>query len=80
MNLMCKIEERKEIPEKWREHVLVSIFKEKEDVQECRNYQEIKLLSHTMKIWEKTMDERLRLEVEVSRGQFGCMAERGTTN
>ena len=65
MNLMCKIEEREEIPEKWRERVLVPIFKEK-DVQECRNYQEIKLLSHTMKIWERTMDERLRLEVETT--------------
>ena len=47
---------------------MILIFKEKGDVQECGNYRGIKLLSHTMKVWEKALDERLRLEVEVSRG------------
>ena len=44
------------------------IYKEKGDVQECQNYRGIKLLSHTMKIWERIVDKRVRGEVEVAAG------------
>ena len=74
-----EFEEQEEIPCEWREGVLIVIFKEK-DVQECGNYRGIKLLSYTMKVWEMILDERLRLEVDISRGQFGFMPGRGTTN
>ena len=77
-DLMIKIEEH--IPDEWRESVLVPIYKEKGDVQECQNYRGIKLLSHTMKIWERIVDKRLRGEVEVAEEQFGFMPGRGTTN
>lgn len=33
-------------------HVLVPIFKNKDDVQSCSNYRGIKLNSSTLKIWE----------------------------
>ena len=75
-DLMFKIEEQEHIPDEWRESVLVPIYKEKADVQECQNYLGIKLLSHTMKIWEA----RVRGEVEVTEEQFGFMPGRGTTN
>lgn len=55
--------------------MLVPIIMKKENVEECGNYRVIKLLSHTIKIWEKIMDERLRQGVEVSRG-----AERSKKN
>ena len=41
-NLMYKIEEQEEIPDEWGESVLIPIFKEKGDVQECANYRRIK--------------------------------------
>ena len=45
--LMIKIEEQEHIPDEWRESVLVPIYKEKGDVQECQNYLMIKLVFHT---------------------------------
>ena len=78
-DLMVKIEEQEHIPDEWRESVLVPIYKEKGDVQECQNYRGIKLLSHTMKIWERIVDKRVRGEVEVAKEQFGFMPGRGTT-
>lgn len=68
------------IPDEWRERVLVPIFKEKGDVQECENFREIKFLSGTMQIWERVLDERLKLEAEVFKGQYGFIPGRGTTN
>lgn len=44
------------------------------------NYRRIKFLSHTMKIWERILDARLRHEVEISKGPFGFMSQKGTTN
>ena len=77
---MIKIEEQEHIPDEWRESVLVPIYKEKGDVHECQNFRGIMLLSHTMKIWERTVDKRVRCEVDVTEEQFGFMPGRGTTN
>jgi hypothetical protein len=38
------------MPDEWRQSILVSIFKNKGDVQSYTNYQGIKLVSHTMKL------------------------------
>jgi hypothetical protein len=38
------------MPDKWRQSILVPIFKNKGDVQSCTNYRGIKLMSHTMKL------------------------------
>ena len=61
-----------------RNSILVPIFKEKGDVQECKNYRGIKLLTHTFEIWEKVVGRRLGEEIHES--QFGCMPERSTTD
>ena len=42
----------KEMEEEWRRSILVPTFKNKGDVQSCTNYRGIKLMSHTMKLWE----------------------------
>ena len=41
------------MPEEWRRSVLIPIYKNKGDAQCCGNYRGIKLMSHTMKVWEK---------------------------
>ena len=43
----------KEMEEEWRRSILVPTFKNKGDVQSCTNYRGIKLMSHTMKLWER---------------------------
>jgi hypothetical protein len=48
------------MPDEWRQSILVSIFKNKGDVQSCTNYRGIKLMSHTMKLWERITEHRLR--------------------
>ena len=47
----------KRMPEECRKSVLVPIFKNKGNVQCCRNYRGIKLISHTMKLWESGGEE-----------------------
>ena len=39
------------MPDEWRS-ILVSNYKNKGDIQSCTNYWGIKLMSHTMKLWE----------------------------
>ncbi|GKB13587.1 retrovirus-related pol polyprotein LINE-1 [Tanacetum coccineum] len=48
----------------------------KGDAQACNNYKGIKLLSHTMKLWERVIERRLRRETRVSGNQFGFMPGR----
>ena len=38
------------------------------------------MISHTMKIWERISDRRLREETSIEGEQFGCMPGRGTTD
>ena len=54
--------ERERMPEDWNESVLIPIFKNNGDVQSCSNYRGIKLISHTMKLWERVFESRLRSE------------------
>ena len=60
--------------------MIVPIFKEKGDIQDCGNYRGIKMISHTMKIWERVIDRRLREETTIGEEQFGFMPGRRTTD
>jgi hypothetical protein len=64
--------------DEWRRSILVPIFKNKGDVQSCTNYRGIKLMSHTMKLWEKIIEHRLRGVTNVTENQFGFMSGRST--
>jgi hypothetical protein len=64
--------------EEWRRSILVPIFKNKGDVQSCTNYCGIKLMSHTMKLWERVIEHRLRRVTHVTQNQFGFMPGRLT--
>ena len=54
--------------------------REKGDIKECGNYCGINLTSHTMKLWERVIEARLRKEVRVAEQQFGFMPGRSTTD
>ena len=60
--------------------MIIPIYKEKGDIQDCGHYRGIKLMSHTMKIWERIIDRRLRGETIIGDEQFGFMPCRGTTD
>ena len=65
------------MPDEWRESTITPIYKDKGDHMNCSNFRGIKLLSHTMKLWERTIDQRLR---DISDGQFGFKSGVGTTD
>ena len=65
-----------QMPEEWRRSVLIPIYKNKGDAQCCKNYRGIKLMSHTMKIWERIIETRLRDRVEISNSNMDLCQER----
>ena len=48
------------IPKEWRTSTITPIYKQKGDPLECNNFRGIKLLSHTLKLWERVLESRLR--------------------
>ncbi|KAK3513913.1 hypothetical protein QTP70_032842, partial [Hemibagrus guttatus] len=78
-SLFNRVLESERMPEEWRS-VLVPIFKNKGDVQSCSNYRGIKLMSHTMKLWERVVEARLRKVVEICEQQYGFMPRKSTTD
>ncbi|KAK3527442.1 hypothetical protein QTP86_022668, partial [Hemibagrus guttatus] len=79
-SLFNRVLESERMPEEWRRRVLVPIFKNKGDVQSCSNYRGIKLMSHTMKLWERVVEARLRKVVEICEQQYGFMPRKSTTD
>ena len=80
LDLLQKTFEQEKMPKEWRDSVIVPIFKEKRDIQDCGNYRDIKMISHTMKIWERIIGRRLTEETTIGEEQFGFMPGRGTTD
>ena len=66
-DLMKGIYEQEKIPTEWRDSVIIPIYKEKGDIHDCANYRGIKLMPHTMKIWERIIDRRLLIGILLSR-------------
>ncbi|MCJ8738186.1 hypothetical protein PDJAM_G00032520 [Pangasius djambal] len=79
-SLFNRVLESEKMPEEWRRSVLVPIFKNKGNVQSCSNYRGIKLMSHTMKLWERVVEARLRKVVEICEQQYGFMPRKSTTD
>jgi hypothetical protein len=65
------------VSDEWRS-ILVPILKNKGDIQSCTNYRGIKLMSHTMKLWERVIEHRLREMTHITMNQFGFMPSRST--
>ena len=65
----------KKMPNEWRRSVLVPLYKGKGNAKECGNYRGIRLMSHTMKLWESVIDSRIRNEVTI-----GFIPGRSTTD
>ena len=59
--------------DEWRRSIVVSIYINNEDIQNRTNYRGIKLMSHTMKHWERVIEQRLRQKTKLFENQFGFM-------
>ncbi|PZC74908.1 hypothetical protein B5X24_HaOG207038 [Helicoverpa armigera] len=77
-NLFNRVWDTGRIPNQWRRRVITPVFKGKGSVQECGNYRGIKVMSHTMKLFERIVDSRLRQECIVSDCQYGFRPGHGT--
>ena len=62
------------MPNDCRKSRMVPIFKGKGGVLEC-----IKLMSHTMKLWERIIEARLREITKIADNQFGFRPGKSTT-
>ena len=78
IDLFNKILKTNKMPNEWRKSTLVPIYKNKGDVQNCMNYMGIKLMSHTMNLWERVIEHRLRQKTRVLDNQFRFMPGRST--
>ena len=59
---------------------LVPIFKGKGDPLNPNSYRGIKLSEHALKLYEKSLDGRLRELVDIDKMQYGFMPGRGTVD
>jgi hypothetical protein len=66
------------MPDEWRRSILVPIFKNMGDVQSYTNYRGMKLMSHTMKLWERIIEHRLGEVTNATENQFEFMPVRLT--
>ena len=80
VNFFNKLLRGEKMSEEWRRIVLVPLYKGKGDIKECGNYRGIKLMSHSMKLWERVIEARIRKEVMIGEQQFGFMPGRSTTD
>jgi hypothetical protein len=58
--------------------LLFSLYKNKRGIQNYTNYRGIKLMSHTMKLWKRVIEHRLRHATTISKNQFGFMPGQST--
>ena len=71
------IRERK-IPSDWDKSVILNLFKGKGDATDRGNYRGLKLLEHSMKLFEQVIEQYVRNVVNIDGMQFGFMPGKGT--
>ena len=67
------------MPSSWRFSEISPIYKDTCSVLDCGNYRGIKLMSHTMQLWERIIENRIREIVELRNIQFGFRRGMSTT-
>ena len=58
---------------------MVPIYKGKGDILECNNYRGIQLMFHSMKLWERLIEARLRQITSIGNTQYGFRPGKSTT-
>ena len=70
--------QNKGIPSEWRKSRITPLYKQKGDPLSCSNYRGIKLLSHSLKLWERIVEARIRQIVKISDRQYGFQKGKST--
>lgn len=80
-SLFAKIWEKEEIPEEWKEDLIVKQPK-KGDLRDCGNYRGIMLLSVPGKVLNRILLERMKtvVDAQLQDQQAGFQKERSCTN
>jgi hypothetical protein len=76
--LFNKIIAEEKIPDEWKKSWMVTVYKGKGDALECGSFRGIKLLDHTMKVFERVIEKRIRDRVTLDQMQFGFQPGKGT--
>ncbi|KAK6735911.1 hypothetical protein RB195_018894 [Necator americanus] len=76
--LFNKIVAEGRTPDVWQIPVTVPIRKGKGDIAYCTSYRPIRLLCHTIKVFERVLEARLRKIVSVSVNQCGFIKDCST--
>ncbi|KAL1446260.1 hypothetical protein WDU94_015584, partial [Cyamophila willieti] len=66
------------LPNRMRNSFTLPFFKNKGDSRDCGNYRGISLLSHTMKIYERVIENRLRKIINIHENQCGFVSGKST--
>jgi sorting nexin-29 len=69
--LVCLLKPKEELPEQWKEYIIVPIYK-KGDRMDCSNYRGISLLSTSYKILSNILVSRLTPYVDEIIGDHQC--------
>ncbi|EYB89509.1 hypothetical protein Y032_0231g3015 [Ancylostoma ceylanicum] len=80
MAFFNEVVEEKKTPVDWQRSTTIPIWKRKGNSADCANYRPIRLLSHSMKIFEGIIDRRVCGIIRVSTNQCGFVANCGTTD
>ncbi|VDO65843.1 unnamed protein product [Heligmosomoides polygyrus] len=73
-----QVVKEKKVPECWHNSTTIAIWKEKGSPADCSKYRPIRLLSHSMKIFERILDRRIREIVRLSDNQCAFVSGCGT--
>lgn len=68
------------MPDIWRESFLIPLYKGKGDARNCDNFRSTKLMSHTMKVYERVINTRIRRDIKLSDNQCGFVSGKSTTD
>ncbi|EYC17891.1 hypothetical protein Y032_0029g1942 [Ancylostoma ceylanicum] len=75
-----KVVEEKKTSVDWQRGTPILIWRKKGNPADCANYRPIRLLYHSMKIFERNIDRRVRYIIRVSTNQCDFAANCGTTD
>ena len=75
-----KITDEEKFPDEWRKSIFITIYKNKGDIVNYGNYRGIKLMCHSMKLYERVHENRLRNIVSISEEHFVFGKGKSTTD
>ena len=68
------------IPEDWKDSVIINCYKGKGDATDRGNYRGLKLLEHVIKVLERVLESLIRSKFDIDDMQFGFTPGRSVTD